>query len=750
MKASSGAAYGPGMHAVAGQPIEARSLARTWRRLRFVGSWALALGLVAVGIPQAVDVSWHGVLPVLRSLHWPAVLGLVVLWFLGLVVHSSVLTAAAPSLTHRRALALNLTGSAVANVVPLGGAAGVELNRRMMRAWGIDGRRFAGYTFLTNLVDIGAKLVLPVIAVVALAHAGESVTAALRYTALLAGLAFVGLAACAAAVLASPRCTVGVGRAVEWVARPVLRVLRRTTDLDVAGPLLDVRRECAQVVSRGWLRMSLGMGGYIALQGLLLGLCLHVTHSGVTWTEVLAGFALERTLTVLPVTPGGVGIADVGLVGILMALGGDPAGAAAGAVLYRGFVFALEIPVGGGTLGVWLLGRRRAARRVQHPARIVGADPRRVAHVTDVFLPRLGGIETHVDDLVRHQRARGVDAVVLTPTASAGPDPEWVHRLPAAAARRFATGYDAVHVHVSMLSPYGLGVARAALAAGVPTLVTVHSMWAGVGGLLRLAALARLRRWPVVWSAVSGAAAETFRGSLHGGDVAVLPNAIDVEQWRRSPAPPRPARPQGPGEEAPITLVSVMRLMPRKRPLPLIRTFEQVRALVPGRDVRLLVVGDGPLRGRVERYVRRRGLGGCVRVTGRIPRSEVLGHLLSASVYVAPAPKESFGLAALEARCAGLPVVANRRSGVGEFIRDRVDGILVADDAEMVVALADLVLDPGLRERIAEHNRRVAPAFDWSDALDRTEALYRLAGERLAAPARAAEPLVPALLEAQA
>ena len=736
MSASSGTPYGPVMHAVAG---EVSCPSGTWRRLRFVGSWALALGLVAVGIPHAVDVSWHGVLPVLRSLHWPAVLGLAVLWFLSLVVHSSVLTAAAPSLTHRRALALNLTGSAVANVVPLGGAAGIELNRRMMRAWGIDTRRFAGYTLLTNVVDVGSKLALPIIAVVALLHAGEAVTAPLRYVAVLAGAALVGLAAGTVVVLASPRCTVALGRSVEWVVRLVLRVLGRTREVDVVGPLLDVRRECARVVADGWLPMSLGISGYVALQGLLLGLCLHLTHSGLTWPEVLAGFALERTLTVLPLTPGGVGIADVGLVGVLMALGGDPAGAAAGAVLYRGFVFALEIPVGGGTLGVWLLGRRRAGRRPLAPPRLVG-DPRRVAHVTDVFLPRLGGIETHVDDLVRHQRARGLDAVVLTPTAPAGPDPAWVHRMPANAARRVVTEYDAVHVHVSMLSPYGIAVARAAMAAGVPTLVTVHSMWAGAGGLLRLAAVTRLRRWPVVWSAVSGAAAETFRRSLPGGEVAVLPNAIDVERWRRPGT--------GPGEDAPITLVSVMRLMPRKRPLPLIRAFEQVRALAPGSDVRLLIVGDGPLRARVERYVRRHGLTGSVRVTGRIPREQVLGHLVSASVYVAPAPMESFGLAALEARCAGLPVVANRRSGVGEFIRDRVDGVLVADDAEMVVALADLVLDAALRERMAEHNRRVAPPFGWSDALDRTEALYRVATARAGAPVRSDGPLVPALLEA--
>jgi glycosyltransferase involved in cell wall biosynthesis len=566
----------------------------------------------------------------------------------------------------------------------------------MMRAWGIDGRKFAGYTFVTNLVDVGSKLLLPVIAFVALAHADERVTAPVRYASFVGGLSFVGLAACAATVLVSARCTVRLGRAIEWLARPILRLVRRPSELDLVGPLLDIRRESAHVVANGWLRMSAGISGYVALQGLLLGLCLDVTGSGNTWAEVLAGFALERALTVLPVTPGGVGVADVGLVGILLALGGDPAGVAAGAVLFRGFVFALEIPVGGGTLGLWLLGRRRAARHELRRLRPVG-EPRRIAHVTDVFLPRLGGIETHVDDLVRQQRALGLDAVVLTPAHGNDVDPDWVHRLRSSEARRAVTEYDVVHIHISVLSPYGVAVARAAMAAGVPTVMTVHSMWACAGGLPRLAALAGLRRWPVAWSAVSTAAAEAFRRSVRGLEVTVLPNAIDIGAWRRPATQPvaRDSVLEGgcASADVPITVASVMRLMPRKRPLQLVKAFEQVRALTPQRDVRLLIIGDGPLRGRVERLLQRRGLTQCARVTGRIPRQEVLTELLSASLYVAPAPMESFGIAALEARCAGLPVVANRRSGVCEFIRDRVDGILVADDTEMAVALAELVLD---------------------------------------------------------
>ena len=704
-------------------------------RLRFLLSWGAGAALVVAVLPRAVNVSWHGVLPVLGTVHWLAALSLAGVWLLGLYVHSFVLTAAAPSLTHRRALTLNLTGSAVSNVVPLGGAAGVELNRRMMRAWGIDGRAFTGYTFLTNLWDVASKLVLPLVAAAALAHGGEHLSPQLKALTAMGGVGFVVLAVGAATVLVSTRGAELVGRAVESVARWALRRVGRDRDLHVAEALLDVRSLCAGLVARGWLRMSLGISGYVALQWLLLGMCLHLTDGGVTSAEVLTGFAVERALTIVPITPGGVGVADLGLVGVLLALGGDPVGVTGAAVLYRAFIFAVEIPVGSGALGVWLISQRRAVSRLalHSSARPPHLPPRRIAHVTDVFLPRLGGIETHVDDLVRHQRAAGLDAEVLTPTTSPGPDPAWVRRVPAREARTLVTEYDAVHVHLSMLSVYGISLTRAAVQAGVPVLVTVHSMWSGAGGVLRLAALAGLRRWPVAWSAVSQAAATTFSRSL-GVEVAVLPNAIDVDDWA-----PR----TGPGLAAgPVTLVSVGRLMPRKRPVRLVDMVERVRSLLDGTDVRLVIVGDGPLRRRVERHVRRRGLEDVVRITGRVTRSEVREHLGSASVYVAPAPKESFGIAALEARAAGLPVVARRGSGVAEFVQDRVDGLLVDGDAEMTVALAELVRDEDLRHRIAAHNRRVPPVQDWDHALARTRELYAVAASRATAGTAATPGLV--------
>ena len=238
-----------------------------------------------------------------------------------------------------------------------------------------------------------------------------------------------------------------------------------------------------------------------------------------------------------------------------------------------------------------------------------------------------------------------------------------------------------------------------------PVLVTVHSMWSGAGGLLRVASLAGLRRWPVAWSAVSSVAAETFSRSLGGVTVAVLPNAVDVAELvlpRRRSASARPP------VSDPVTLISVMRLMPRKRPLQLVRMFEQVRELTTGDDVRLVVVGDGPLRRRMERYVQRHGLTEHVHLTGRLTRTEVhastspLPRSTSPPLPRSPSASRRWRLGASGCPWSRTVAAVWASSCATGSTASWCDG-----DAEMTVALADLVRDRALRTRIAVHNRLV-------------------------------------------
>ncbi len=109
--------------------------------------------------------------------------------------------------------------------------------------------------------------------------------------------------------------------------------------------------------------------------------------------------------------------------------------------------------------------------------------------------------------------------------------------------------------------------------------------------------------------------------------------------------------------------------------------------------------------------------------------------LARTDIYVAPANLESFGIAALEARCAGVPVVAKSCTGIREFVEHGREGYLCDTDAEMVVNLAHLVNHPEVREAMAMHNRTTAPACNWDDVVKRNLAAYedaaRLAGRPL-------------------
>lgn len=90
--------------------------------------------------------------------------------------------------------------------------------------------------------------------------------------------------------------------------------------------------------------------------------CLHVVGFSAAWPVFLAGFALERFLSLAFVTPSGVGISEVGTIAAFAALGADPALAAAGVLLYRMFTFILEIPVGALWIAVWWLGPAQRQR----------------------------------------------------------------------------------------------------------------------------------------------------------------------------------------------------------------------------------------------------------------------------------------------------------------------------------------------------------------------------------------------------
>lgn len=358
----------------------------------------------------------------------------------------------------------------------------------------------------------------------------------------------------------------------------------------------------------------------------------------------------------------------------------------------------------------------------------------RLLHLTDVYTPEVGGIELFVRDLAARQAAAGHEVAVLTSTPNPSPDEAGiVEVLRAGPTRKVAAGrkivlsgdWDAVHAHLSVLSPFSSLVGSAAAAAGLPLVNTVHSLWAGRGPVVRAAgAVAHWRTSPAVWTGVSGVAAEQMRAVLPDGTpVHVVPNAVDVGWWRAGPDQQDVSAPR-----TAVTIVSVMRLAARKRPLHLLRVLREVRRQVPAEiALRAAIVGAGPLEPRLRQASARWGIADWVSLPGLLDREAIRALYREADLYVAPALQESFGIAALEARAAGLPVVAMQSGGVGEFIRDGVEGRLCRDDRGLAHALADLAVDTFQREVMTATNLASPPDFDWARTLDGFASAYAAA-----------------------
>lgn len=154
----------------------------------------------------------------------------------------------------------------------------------------------------------------------------------------------------------------------------------------------------------------------------------------------------------------------------------------------------------------------------------------------------------------------------------------------------------------------------------------------------------------------------------------------------------------------------------------LIKAFSIVADSHP--EARLVLVGGGPLRNRIEGQTVTLGLSDVVSFIG--PVDDVWPFYARAGVFVLPSLAEPFGIAALEAMAASVPVVATSVGGIPEIVTHGENGLLVApaDPSEMAEAMKALLKDQEMARRMGSAGREVAGSRRMSAAVDRYFELY--------------------------
>ncbi len=304
-------------------------------------------------IPIVSGTTYRDVAHDLHKLSIAQIVLLGVVWLVGLVAYAGVLCAALPGLRRVQSVVLNTASSAVSNVVPFGGAVGVGATYGMCRSWGFSVPTTTLGILVSGIWNVFLKLGLPVLALVLLVCVGQADGG-------LAGAAAIGLAILVTSVigltlvLRSEKLAARIGRGLQRSAAAALRILRRPPRAGIEEGVLEFRHRSQGLIAKRWPQLTFWMLLYSLLQFALQLLCLRLLgeHS-LSTVQVFAAFAFGRLLSTIPLTPSGVGIADATSVTALVRFGGDPNICLTAVLLFTGFTYLLEIPVGAVSWGVW-------------------------------------------------------------------------------------------------------------------------------------------------------------------------------------------------------------------------------------------------------------------------------------------------------------------------------------------------------------------------------------------------------------
>jgi uncharacterized protein (TIRG00374 family) len=325
---------------------------------------AVIVGTYVFVLPQFADYSevWDQVQ--MLSWEWLAVLlGAVVL---NLATFGPPWMTALPGLGYWSAETVTQASTASTYLAPGGPAVGIGISAAMLLGWGFHADEVALAVTLTGIWNQLAILGFPAVAFALLTLNGGD-RAALQTIATVGLIAFVVVAGTFALALASAKMARRVGDLAARVLNWLLGIVKRGPVGWSGESLAHFRGQAIGLLGRRWHLLTLTtLAGQLSVFVVLL-VCLRALGVGtdeVTLTEAFAGWSLARVLGSIPITPGGLGIVELGLTSVLVGFGGNRAGVVAAVLVYRFVTIVPTLVFGAVAAATW---RRRGRANLATP-----------------------------------------------------------------------------------------------------------------------------------------------------------------------------------------------------------------------------------------------------------------------------------------------------------------------------------------------------------------------------------------------
>jgi uncharacterized membrane protein YbhN (UPF0104 family) len=319
--------------------------------------WGISLAVVVVvffvALPQIADMSevWR----TFSAMTWLEVGTLVLAAAWNLITYWILLMVTLPGLSLAKAMIVTEASTAAASVLPAGPAVGAAVAYRMYASWGFRRPTIALALVVSGVGDLFAKLAMPALALLFLSYYGDA-GAGLRTASLIAAVILLGGVAVFVAALKSDASAQRMGDALAAALSTLRRVIGRQPVAGWGEGMGRFRTETLALLRNRWpLVVTASLLSHVSLYFVLLLTLRHigVSDAEVGWAEVLGAFAFVRLLSAIPITPGGIGIVELGLSASLVLAGGPEAPVVAGVLLFRALTFLIQIPFGALTYLYW-------------------------------------------------------------------------------------------------------------------------------------------------------------------------------------------------------------------------------------------------------------------------------------------------------------------------------------------------------------------------------------------------------------